>query len=81
MTMTTDFTVLPTNARLAAMFDDTAAVIETPGGPGRFVEFDPGTGQVTVEVDHSYLVTYPADQCFLMGGGRPCAAAGGGTSA
>ena len=34
-------------------------LIETPGGIGRFVNFDGNTGKVTVEMDWHHEVEYP----------------------
>lgn len=42
--------------------------IATPGGVGKFVEFDPTTGEVTVLMDYTYLVVFPGDQCFPLKG-------------
>jgi hypothetical protein len=47
------------------IFDPTAGMIETPGGIGKFVEFDGNAGVVTVEMDNRYLVFYPAENCFI----------------
>jgi len=47
------------------IFDPTAGMIETPGGIGKFVEFDGNVGVVTVEMDNRYLVFYPAENCFI----------------
>ena len=47
-------------------YDHTAYMIETPGGPGRFVEFDGVAKMVVVEMDHSNLVAYPAEECFII---------------
>lgn len=47
------------------IFDPTAGMIETPGGIGKFVEFDGNVGVVTVEMDNQYLVFYPAENCFI----------------
>jgi len=44
-------------------------LIETPGGIGRFVNFDGNTGKVTVEMDYEVLVEYPGDKCFPVQGG------------
>lgn len=54
--------------------DVTAGWIETPGGPGKFVDFDPTAGTVTVEHDYRYLVEYPAGVCYVPAGegvGKP----------
>jgi hypothetical protein len=40
-------------------------MIDTPGGPGRFLEYDSNTGLVMVEMDSMYCVVYPADECFV----------------
>ena len=37
--------------------------IKTPGGVGTFFSFDDKTDMVTVEMDYSYLVEYPAEKC------------------
>ncbi len=47
------------------IYDPTAGYIETPGGLGRFVEFDGNAGVVVVEMDNQYLVFYPAESCFV----------------
>lgn len=47
------------------IFDPTAGMIETPGGIGKFVEFDGKSGVVTVEMDNSYLVFFPAESCYV----------------
>jgi hypothetical protein len=39
--------------------------ILTPAGPGKFVAFDPTTGNVTVEMDCAYLVEFPGDKCLV----------------
>lgn len=44
-------------------------LIETPGGIGRFVNFDGNTGKVTVEMDWQHEVEYPGDKCFPVQGG------------
>lgn len=46
-------------------YDATAGFIETPDGPGKYVEFDGAHGTVTVEMDHSHLVIYPASLCYI----------------
>jgi hypothetical protein len=48
-----------------ACYDETAGWIYTPGGPGKFVLYDPTRQVVVVEVDYSHLVEYPASECFL----------------
>lgn len=54
--------------------DITASYIETPGGLGKFVEYDNIKHTVTVELDYKYLVEYPAEKCFIGGNknGRNC---------
>ena len=47
------------------IYDSTAGMIETPGGIGRFVEFDGNNGVVTAEMDNRYLVFYPAEDCYI----------------
>jgi hypothetical protein len=47
------------------IYDATAGYIETPDGPGKFVEFDGVHGTVTVEMDHRHLVIYPAELCYI----------------
>lgn len=47
------------------IYDETAAMIDTPAGPGRFVEYDGTTEVVTVELDNQYLVFYPGSICFV----------------
>ncbi len=47
------------------VYDNTAGIIETPGGPGRFVEFDGNYKTVTVELDNRHLVIYPAEMCYI----------------
>ena len=37
--------------------------IKTPGGVGTFFSFNDKTDMVTVEMDYSYLVEYPAEKC------------------
>lgn len=48
------------------LYDPTAGYIETPGGVGRFVEYDGATQTVMVEMDNMFLVQYPATVCFLV---------------
>jgi hypothetical protein len=47
------------------IFDPTAGFVETPGGVGKFVEYDGNVGVVAVEMDNQYLVFYPAGDCFI----------------
>lgn len=47
------------------IYDPTAGYIDTPGGIGKFVQFDGNHGVVTVEMDNSYLVFFPAESCFI----------------
>jgi len=47
------------------MYDPTAGYIKTPDGWGKYVSFDPATGKVTVEMDHSYLVEYDGEDCYI----------------
>jgi hypothetical protein len=47
------------------MYDPTAGYIKTPDGWGKYVSFDPATGKVTVEMDHSYLVEYDGNECYI----------------
>lgn len=48
------------------IYDETADYVDTPGGLGKFVEFDGKTGVVTVEMDNQYLVFYPGDSCYIL---------------
>ena len=50
---------------MAIVYDPTAGYIETPGGIGKFVEFDGKNGVVTAEMDNEYLVFYPAEICYI----------------
>jgi len=50
---------------MAIVYDPTAGYIETPGGMGKFVEYDGNCGVVTVEMDNQYLVFYPAENCYI----------------
>ena len=47
------------------MYDPTTGYITTPDGKGKYVSFDPHTGMVTVEMDHSYLVEFDGKYCFI----------------
>ncbi len=47
------------------MYDSTAGYIETPGGMGKFIEFDGNTKTVTVELDYSCRAIFPADTCYV----------------
>jgi len=47
------------------MYDPTANMIKTPDGWGKYVEFNPATEKVTVEMDHSYLVEYDGKDCYI----------------
>jgi len=49
------------------IYDETAGMIDTPGGPGRFIEYDGAMEVVTAELDNCYLVFYPASMCFVRG--------------
>lgn len=49
----------------ATSYDPTAAMIETPAGPGRFVEFDGSRQTVVVEMDFHYLVEFDASKCYV----------------
>ena len=46
------------------MRDLTTGFIETPGGVGRYVGFNPTSGKVTVEMDCQYLVDYDGGKCY-----------------
>jgi hypothetical protein len=50
---------------MAIVYDPTAGYIETPGGIGKFVEFDGNCGVVLAEMDNEYLVFYPAEICYI----------------
>lgn len=52
---------------MAIAFDNTADYIETPGGMGKFIEFDGNTKTVTVELDFSCRAIYSADVCYVKG--------------
>ena len=47
------------------MYDITAGEIETPAGIGKFVGYDSARQKVTVELDHTYIVEFDADKCFI----------------
>lgn len=47
------------------IYDEAAGLIDTPAGPGRFVEYDGTAGVVTVELDDRYIVFYPGSICFV----------------
>jgi hypothetical protein len=47
------------------MYDPTAHDITTPDGEGKYVEFNPTTGMVTVEMDHRYLVEFDGKDCYI----------------
>ena len=47
------------------IYDETAGMIDTPGGPGRFIEFDGTTGTVIAEMDNECMVIFPGELCFL----------------
>jgi hypothetical protein len=46
--------------------DPTAAFIATPCGVGKYVQYEPHTGTVIVEMDYSYLVEIPGEQCYPL---------------
>jgi hypothetical protein len=50
--------------------DITANYIETPGGLGKFVEYDDVKHTVTMELDYKYLVEYPIEKCIFIGGNK-----------
>ncbi len=50
---------------MAIVYDPTAGMIETPGGMGKFVEYDGNCGVVTVEMDNGCLFFYPAELCYV----------------
>ena len=41
------------------VYDPTAGYIETPGGIGKFIEFDSNAKTVLVECNNEYLALYP----------------------
>ena len=47
-------------------YDHTAYMIETPDGLGRFVEYDGVAKMAIVEMDHSWLVAYPAEESYII---------------
>jgi hypothetical protein len=49
----------------SVIFDNTADYIETPGGMGKFIEYDGATKTVTVELDYSCRAIYPANVCYV----------------
>lgn len=51
---------------MTVYYDPTAGWLDTPGGLGKFVYYDSTTGTVYVEMDCSYIVAYPAEQCFIL---------------
>ena len=55
----------PEEQKGVTMYDPTANMIKTPDGWGKYVEFNPTTGKVTVEMDHSYLVEYDGEDCYI----------------
>jgi len=51
---------------MTVYYDPTAGWLDTPGGLGKFVYYDSTTSTVYVEMDCSYIVAYPAEQCFIV---------------
>jgi len=49
---------------LEGIYDMTSGYIETPGGIGKFVEYDPHSKKVTVELDYDCLVELDASECY-----------------
>ena len=47
-------------------YDPTSGMIETPGGIGKFVEYDGINEVVAVEMDYEYIVFYHASQCYII---------------
>jgi len=47
------------------VYDITTGFIETPGGPGKFIEYDGTTKTVKVEMDYAAMVIYPGELCFV----------------
>lgn len=47
------------------VYDPTAGIVDTPGGPGRFIEFDGKTSTVAVELDNQHLVFFPSESCYV----------------
>lgn len=48
------------------MYEETTGIIITPDGPGKYISFNPATGKVTVEMEHSYLVEYDGRNCYII---------------
>jgi hypothetical protein len=46
--------------------DPTAGFVTTPFGVGKYVGYDPTTGTVIVEMDYSFLVEIPGEQCYPL---------------
>lgn len=47
------------------MYDYTAGTIVTPGGLGKFIEYNGNKDTVTVEHDYQYITEYNAKDCFV----------------
>lgn len=48
------------------IFDPTAGYIDTPGGIGKFIEYDGKNGVVTVRLNNR-LVMFPGSECYIGG--------------
>ena len=48
------------------MYDFTTGYIVTPGGKGKFIEYDGNTQKVTVLMDFEYEVEFDGDECYVV---------------
>lgn len=52
---------------LEGIYDMTSGYIKTPGGIGKFIEYNPHTKTVTVELDYNYIVEFDGAKCYPVG--------------
>lgn len=48
------------------IYDRSAGSIKTPHGIGKFVEYNPHTKKVTVELDYMHLCEFDGAECYPM---------------
>jgi len=48
------------------IYDHTAGFVATPNGIGKYVQYNPETGTVIVEMDYSYLVEFSGAECYPL---------------
>lgn len=46
-------------------YDPTSGYVTTPHGKGKYVAYDSNNKTVYVEIDGQYIVSYPADKCYI----------------